>query len=146
MSLRLAFAGLLVAVAAHANAVAPKVEHAWIRWLPGDLPAAGYATITNSGDKAIELTGADSADYGQVMLHRSFHKNGESHMQMVPAIAIPAHGHISLAPGGFHLMLMHARRPIKPGDKVKIELHFSDGSSQSVDFPVRPANASGDAG
>jgi len=139
----LALGALFLFTAAYAAIAAPNVADPWIRWLPGDLPAAGYATIDNPGDKAIELTGADCDAYAKVMLHRSFRDNGMSHMQMVSGITIPAHGHISLAPGGFHLMLMHAKHPVKPGDKVTIKLHFSDGSSRSVEFPVRPANATG---
>ncbi len=138
-----ALVALLLLSMANAAIAAPKVGKPWIRWLPGDLPAAGYATIFNPGDKAIALTAAGCDAYAKVMLHRSFHENGMSHMKMVSSITIPAHGHVSLAPGGYHLMLMRAKHVIKPGDKLNIVLHFSDGSSQTVEFPVRPANASG---
>src|ERR1700722_11681589 len=33
-----------------------KVEAAWIRWLPANVPFAGYASITNLADRAIVLT------------------------------------------------------------------------------------------
>lgn len=134
---------LILILATNAALAAPKIEHPWIRWLPGDLPAAGYVMISNPGDKAVELTGATSEAYAKVMLHRSFHENGEAHMQMVSSITVPAHGHASLAPGGYHLMLMHAKHAIKPGQTVKIELQFSDGSKELIEFPVRPANAGG---
>jgi len=139
----LPLAAAVLFATANAALAAPQVSKAWIRWLPGDLPAAGYATITNPGDKPVRLTGADSPAYSGAMLHRSTRDNGVEHMHMVKAIPVPAHGSVSLAPGGYHLMLMHAKRPIKPGDTVRVNLHFDDGDTQVVQFPVRPANAQG---
>lgn len=119
------------------------IEHGWVRWLPVNLPAAGYATIRNDGDKFVRLVGADSPDYGMVMLHRSMQKNGSDTMQIVDSVSIPAHGKLALAPGGYHLMLMQPKHAIKPGDSVHIALHFADGETLQARWPVRPANASG---
>ncbi|HVX03785.1 MAG TPA: copper chaperone PCu(A)C [Rhodanobacteraceae bacterium] len=139
-------AGLLLAVAVSAAPAAPaniRVEHAWIRWLPANLPAAGYATIINDGDGVQRLAGASSADYGSAMLHHSRLAQGDSTMEMIDHLDIPAHGSVKLAPGGYHLMLMHPKHPVKPGDKVPVTLRFADGTTLQVDFSVRPANASG---
>ena len=64
---------LLAAPAIVATAATPavRVEQAWIRWLPANLPVAGYATIVNDGDGMQRLTEVSSPDYGSVMLHRS---------------------------------------------------------------------------
>ncbi|MBS0431033.1 MAG: copper chaperone PCu(A)C [Proteobacteria bacterium] len=129
-------------VAMSAPVATVRVEHAWIRWLPANLPAAGYATIRNDGDQSLALDGADSPDYGMAMLHRSVRKDGNDRMEMVDAIAIPAHASVQLAPGGYHLMLTEPKRPIKPGDTVHVRLHFSDGTALDAAWVVRPANAS----
>ena len=136
-------AATTAAVAATPAPANVRVEHAWIRWLPANLPAAGYATIVNDGDGVQRLTVVSSAAYGAVMLHRSRLAEGDSTMEMVDYLDIPAHGSVRLAPGGYHLMLMHATHPVKPGDKVPLDLHFADGTTLQVDFSVRPANASG---
>lgn len=142
---------LLVAAALAASAVATaapapagvRVEHPWIRWLPANLPSAAYAVIVNDSDAMVRLVGAASGDYQSVMLHRSMLAHSDSRMEKVEHLDIPAHGSVKLAPGGYHLMLMHARHPIKPGDKVPVSLHFAGGATLQVDFPVLPANSSG---
>lgn len=137
-------AALLLSVPVHADdAVHVQVEHAWIRLLPGSLPAGGYATLRNTGGKPIALTGASSAAYKHVMLHQSTTTDGVSHMSPVSKLVLPAHGKVSLAPGGYHLMLMHADHPLKPGDTVTLKLTFADNSTLDANFLVRPANASG---
>lgn len=134
------------AIAATAAPPGVRVEHAWIRWLPANLPAAGYAVIVNDGDATVRLTGASSPDYKSVMLHHSRLAQGDSTMEMVSSLDIPAHGKVKFAPGGYHLMLSHATHPIKPGDSVKMTLRFAGGESMQVDFSVLPANSTGPKG
>lgn len=134
---------LAVSVAAMSATPSVHVEQAWIRWLPANLPAAGYATIVNDTDGVQRLVAASSPAYGSVMLHRSRLAQGDSTMEMVDHLDVPAHGSVKLAPGGYHLMLSHATHPVKPGDKVPMRLRFADGSVLQVDFSVLPANAVG---
>jgi copper(I)-binding protein len=145
VALPLLLAGLLCAGFAHAATV-PHVtaNHAWIRVLPGALPAGAYVVLHNDGDQPVSLTGASSPAYGEVMLHESSRAGGMSRMTMVDALAIPAHGTQILAPGGYHLMLMDAKQPVQPGDTVRITLKFGDGSTLPVDFIARPASALSD--
>jgi copper(I)-binding protein len=144
--LPLLFAGLLGAGLAHAATGHVTASHAWIRVLPGTLPAGAYVALHNDGDQAVSLTGANSVAYGEAMLHESSRAGGMSRMTMVDALAIPAHGTQILAPGGYHLMLMDAKQPVRPGDTVRITLKFDDGSTLPVDFIARPANALDDHG
>ena len=144
--LPLLFAGLLVAGLAHAATGHVTASHAWIRVLPGALPAGAYVVLRNDGDAPVALTAAGSPAYGEAMLHESSRAGGMSRMTMVDALAIPAHGTQVLAPGGYHLMLMDAKQPVRPGDTVRITLKFDDGSTLPVDFIARPANALDDRG
>ncbi len=130
----------------HANSAQQvRVSNAWVRILPGDLPAAGYATMENTGAQPVSLTGARSADYADVMLHQSSAAGGTNRMRMVDAMSVPAHAQAQLAPGGYHLMLTTARHPVAPGDQVPVTLTFADGSTLDTHFIARPANAT-DAG
>jgi len=142
-------AGLLLSGAVHATAAEHvRASHAWIRVLPGNLPAGAYVTLENDGDQAVALSSASSKTYAQVMLHQSSTQGGMSRMTMVDSLTVPAHGKAVLAPAGYHLMLMQAAAPVKPGDTVRVLLKFSDGSTLHADFIARPANAlnAGDEG
>lgn len=118
-----------------------RASHAWIRVLPGNLPAGAYLTLENDGDQPAVLSGASSTRYDRVMLHQSSMQGGMSRMSMVDSLPIPAHGKAVLAPAGYHLMLLQPVSPVKPGDTVRVLLKFSDGSSLPTDFMARPANA-----
>ncbi len=134
----------LLPCALHAtSATQIRVTHAWLRILPGDLPAGGYAILQNLGKQPVELTGARSRTYAQVMLHVSSLAGGTSRMRMVDAMPIPAEGVAQLAPGGYHLMLTRPIKPVLPGDHVLLTLTFADGSATSTTFLARPANAMG---
>jgi copper(I)-binding protein len=136
------FAGLLLTGGVHASAADHvHASHAWIRVLPGDLPAGAYVTLQNDGDQAVALSGASSTVYADVMLHQSSTAGGMSRMTMVDTLSVPAHGKAVLAPAGYHLMLMQANTPVKPGDTVRLTLSFTDGSTLATDFIARPANA-----
>jgi copper(I)-binding protein len=135
-------AALLSANVAQANqAEHVRASHAWLRVLPGDLPAGAYVTLQNSGDLPAALSGASSPAYAQVMLHQSSSEGGMSRMAMVASVAVPAHGQATLAPAGYHLMLMKPTHPVQPGDTVRVNLTFADGSTLATDFVARPANA-----
>jgi periplasmic copper chaperone A len=130
------------AAAQAAGAQAISVQNAWVRWLPNDLPAAGYVTLTNSSDKPIDLVGVTSPDYGNAMLHETVSNGSTQKMVMVDKATVPAHGQLAIAPGGYHLMLMDAKRKLAPGDTVHLKLQFSDGEMLDEPFAVKPPSQS----
>ncbi|MET0331512.1 MAG: copper chaperone PCu(A)C [Dyella sp.] len=141
-TLALALAGLCLSAAASADQASQiHASGAWIRVLPGALPAGAYVQLQNDGAQPARLTGASSARYARVMLHRSSSTGGMSTMSAVDALEIPAHGQAALAPGDYHLMLMQPVTPVRPGDTVTLQLTFADGSTLDTRFAARPANA-----
>jgi copper(I)-binding protein len=118
-----------------------RASHAWIRLLPGALPAGGYVTLLNDSAQPASLIGASSTAYDDVMLHQSMgQQTGMSRMMTVDHLELPAHGQVALAPAGYHLMLEKATHPLQVGDTIKVTLHFADGSVLDTDFLARPAN------
>ena len=109
-------------------------SHAWIRYLLPGLPAAGYMTLTNTGDATTRLVKASSVDCDTLMLHESKTESGTAMMTMVKSITIPSHGRVRLAEGGYHLMCTNPKMTV--GGNVSITLSFSDGSNLLLLVPV----------
>jgi periplasmic copper chaperone A len=53
---------------------------------------------------------------------------------------------VKLAPGGYHLMLMELKGPLKQGDKVPVTLDFEKAGKVSVSLDVEGFGAQGPAG
>ncbi|MBN8779451.1 MULTISPECIES: copper chaperone PCu(A)C [unclassified Thiobacillus] len=134
-ALCMAFAGLAQAAGSPAS-----VEHARIRWLPDDLPLAGYFDLTNTGPRPLTLTGASSTVFGDVMMHRTVHRGGETGMVPVHDMQVRPGQTLHFTPDGYHLMLMGRTRALAKGDVVPIRLTFSGGRSMDVMFAVRGAD------
>ncbi|HKK05031.1 MAG TPA: copper chaperone PCu(A)C [Gammaproteobacteria bacterium] len=125
----------------HEHAVGFSVNDARLRWLPGDLPLAGYFALTNTGQRTARLVGAASPAFARVMLHRSTHRGGVAHMEHVEGVDIAPGKTLHFAPGGYHLMLMKRRHRLNPGDSVPVTLRFADGRELSATFRVVGAGA-----
>ncbi|MGE8508811.1 MAG: copper chaperone PCu(A)C [Paraburkholderia terricola] len=134
-TLALSFGFAPAAQAAGAQAIS--VKDAWVRWLPNNLPAAGYATLVNASDKPVDLVDISSSDYGDAMLHQTVSNGSSQKMVMVDKLTVPAHGQVAIAPGGYHVMLEDAKRKIAPGDTVRLKLKFSDGETLDAPFAVK---------
>ncbi|MDF3980924.1 copper chaperone PCu(A)C [Luteibacter sp. PPL201] len=146
LALALALALLLATGATHA-ADTPHVKTAdgWLRVLPGALPAGGYVTFENTSDRALSIVSAHSADYADAMIHRSSTEGGMGRMEMVDSVPLPANGKVAFSPGGYHVMLMQPRHPVKPGDTITVTFRLSDGETVPATLLARPANATGPA-
>jgi len=112
------------------------VSDARIRWLPGDLPMAGYFVITSQAPGPLRLVGADSPAFGGVMVHRSVEEAGMARMVHVDSVDLTPGQPVAFAPGGYHLMLMNRTRDLHTGEDVPVTLQFGDGQTLVVSFRV----------
>ena len=53
---------------------------------------------------------------------------------------------VKLAPGGYHLMMMDLKKPLKQGGKVPVTLEFEKAGKVTVSFDVEGAGAQGPGG
>jgi copper(I)-binding protein len=67
---------------------------------------------------------------------------GSMQMRPLDRLAIPAHTTLRFEALGYHLMLMQATKPIKPGDHVTLNLRFADAPPMRVKFEVRKPDGS----
>lgn len=137
---RLARTALVISLfAGTAEAGGVTVTDGWIRSLPGKAPAGGYFNLSNDTGKRMVLTGASSPVCGMLMLHKTDTASGMASMNDVASIPIAVGGHLSFAPGGYHLMCMNPTSAVENGNKVPVTLVFSDGMQVTTEFAVRNA-------
>ena len=125
---------------AHAADKGVVIESPWIREAPPTAKAlAGYMKIRNHSSQKT-LVSAESDDFQSVMLHQTVTKDGMAMMIHRQRIELPKGIELIFEPGGYHLMLLRPKRPLRLGDQVAIDLLFSDGTRQTVEFTVSRSN------
>lgn len=115
----------------------------WSRATPGGAKVAGgFLTITNTGKTADKLVSGSFAQAGRFEVHEMAMKDGVMTMRPVSGgLEIPAGGTVTLAPGGYHVMFMDLKQPLKEGDAVKGTLTFEKAGTVEVTFDVRGIGA-----
>jgi copper(I)-binding protein len=131
---RILIAALVWAAAGSALAQV-NVSSAWARsTVPGQGGTGAFMTIVSKdGGK---LVGAASAVAGVVELHEMAMENNVMKMRAIPALDLPAGREVELKPGGYHVMLLDLKRPLKVGEKVQIELRLETRDGKRVTQPV----------
>ena len=130
----MAFATSIQAQDAKVGAI--KIENAYVRATAPGQPAAGaFMKIDNSG-AADQLVSASSPAAGEVQLHQMSMEGNVMKMGQVKDIAVPANGSVDLKPGGYHIMLMNIKAPLKAGDTVPVKLKFAKAGEVEVKLPV----------
>ena len=104
---------------------------------PGQNVSAAFLQLENTSAETRTITNAVSSISRVVELHSHVHENGMMKMRRVDSIEIPANGKTVLEPGGLHIMLIGLHKPLKLDQKVSITLEFKNGSSQTIEAPVR---------
>lgn len=103
---------------------------------------AAYFTLQNTGQVPDRLVSATSpAAHAVSAMSDVMHDNAMT-MVRLPAIVIPPHAHVTLSPGGKHLMLQGLLRTLHVGDDVPVTLVFARAGRLTVRLPVVPLVAS----
>jgi hypothetical protein len=108
---------------------------------PGTKTTGAFMTLKNAGDKEAKLVTAASPAANVTELHNHINDGGVMRMRQVKEIVVPAKGETALKPGGYHVMLIDMKAPLKEGEHVVITLGFGDGSSKEVHATVRKPTA-----
>ena len=62
-------------------------------------------------------------------------------MRPVHEITVEPGRSVTFAPGGYHLMLMRPKHPLRPGGRLPVRLRFGDGSKLTTEFLVKSPGA-----
>jgi copper(I)-binding protein len=137
-----AAAALLVATSAVAQVT---VTDPWVRGtVTGQMATGAFMQLKSAADA--KLVEARSAVAGVVEIHEMRLENDIMRMRAVDALALPAGRSVELKPGGYHVMLMDLKQPLKEGDTVPVTLVVeSRGKRETIEVsaPVRAPTASG---
>jgi periplasmic copper chaperone A len=94
--------------------------------------ATAFFVIDNRGATADTLLSAASPDADMAMLHTV----AAGRMETVQVLAVPPGERVTLAPGGYHLMLHGLRHAVAAGDTLTLQLRFSRAGDLVVRAPV----------
>jgi periplasmic copper chaperone A len=135
-------AALLAPVAARTQAAPISVQHVWSRAALAGHTGVGYLTISNSGAPDT-LTGVSSPVAPQAELHKSYNENGVMKMQAVVSLPVVPGKPVTLAPGGYHIMLVGLKHALNAGETFPVTLHFAKAGDITVMAIVEKAGATG---
>ena len=121
------------------------LDHAWARATPGGAKVGGgYLTIENKGVTPDKLIGGSSPAAGKIEVHEMAMNNGVATMRPVKGgLSIPPGQSVTLAPGGYHIMMMELKAPLKKGDKVPVTLAFEKAGQVNVTLDIQDIGATG---
>lgn len=138
---------LLAATLLAGNAFAQvDVAEPWVRGTVAAQKATG-AFMKLTAARGGRLVGASSPVAGVVEIHEMKMENDVMKMRAITGLDLPAGRAVELKPGGYHVMLMDLKQPLKDGDTVPITLvvEDQDNKRQSIEVkaPVRPLKDTG---
>jgi len=124
------------------------ITQAWTRATPnGAKIGGGYLTIENKGTTPDRLVTGTGDIAGRMEIHEMAMDNGVMKMRPLDkGLAIEPGKTVKLAPGGYHLMLMDLKGPLKQGDKVPLTLEFEKAGKVNLSLDVQGVGAQGPAG
>jgi len=133
-------------LSARAHDAAISVTDVWARASAGAADTgAVYATITDTGHPD-RLTGASTPAAAMAELHETINANGVMQMRAVPGLKLEPGKPVTFAPGGYHIMLMGLKQPLKAGDSFPLTLTFEHAPPVTVQATVKPIGAAAPGG
>ena len=130
--------GGLGAASPAAGEGALSIEGAWVRAsIGGSRVSAVYLVVTNHGEEADRLLGAETGRARHTMIHRSVVEGGVAKMRRAGAVEVPPGGSVRLEPGGLHVMLTGVAPPLEAGERIPVTLVFERAGEWVLSVPVR---------
>lgn len=129
--MKITLVATLIACAASLPAWAANISvtDAWARaTMPGQPVSGAYMQIQSDADA--RLVSVSSSAVPRVEVHEMNMDGGVMRMREVKAIDLPKGKTVSLAPGGFHIMLMNLKKPIAAGDVIPLTLVVESGGKR----------------
>jgi hypothetical protein len=131
---------LAMPLAAFADEAGIHVDHVWSRAAMAGHEGAVYLTITDTGTPDT-LTGVTTPVAATADLHETINDHGVMKMRPVASLTIEPGKPVTLAPGGYHIMLMGLKQALKQGESFPVTLNFAKAGQVTATAMVEKAGA-----
>ena len=119
------------------------VTNAWVRATPpGQLMTAAYATLQNTSNETLVITGVTSNVTEYTSVHETLIDRDRATMRPVQQLTLNAGEHTDLAPGGTHIMLMKLSEPLTDAQSIDICFMLENNNPVCNEFSVTKHRAS----
>jgi len=113
------------------------IDHPYARATPPGAKAGGaFLTVENKGSAPDKLVDASTPAAKFVEIHEMSMDAGVMKMRAIRGIEIKPGTKAELKPGGFHIMLLDLKQPLKVGDKIPMTLVFEKAGKVEVSVAV----------
>ncbi len=131
------------AVQAHDfKAGAITIGHPYARATAAGQPiGGGFMKLVNAGAGADRLVSVNAAVSKSVELHMMTMEGDVMRMRQVDSIELPAGKTVELAPGGYHVMFVGLKAPLKAGESFPVKLRFEKAGDVTVNVKVEAPGA-----
>ena len=137
---KIMFSLLWLAGTAMAQESGISITDVWSRAASVGRPGVVYLTVTDTGAPD-RLLGVSTPVAERAELHESFTQGGVMKMRPADAAPVAPNKPLRLVPGGYHIMLMGLKQPLKEGDTFPITLKFQHAGEVEATALVRNAGA-----
>lgn len=119
------------------------IEAPWSRATPGGAKTAGgYMKVMNTGSEPDRLLRGTFAVAGSGQVHEMSMQGTVMKMRELDSgLEIKPGQSVELKPGGYHMMFMDLKTPLKAGQTIKGTLVFEKAGSVDVEYTVSPMGA-----
>lgn len=129
------------------DAAGQVVAHdAWARASAGTASTGAVYLALTGGAQPDRLTGVSTPVAAMASVHESTAEGGVMRMRAVNALPVPPGKTVTLAPGGYHIMLMELGHPLVAGQTFPLTLSFEHAAPVTVEVQVRAIGARAAAG
>lgn len=112
------------------------VKAVWVRGtVSGQRATGAFMEVTSKSGAT--LVGASSPVAGVTEIHEMKMVDGVMQMRAIPRLELPAGKPVKLAPGGYHVMLMDLKQPLKAGESVPLILTVEGKEKKTETIEVK---------
>jgi copper(I)-binding protein len=116
-------------------------------WAPPSLAGArngaAYFMLMNHGETADRLISLSTPVAGKAEIHRDEVTNGVMRMRPTGPLTLEPGEMITLKPGGFHVMLLDLKEPLKAGGHFPLTLTFEKAGEMTLEATVTKSPMAG---